>query len=221
MSRGSAFEISGPSGFTLLEVLIAVAIMAGIVTVTYSTFFTTSRNVEQAEAIRDSSDLARALMQRLANDIANAYYKQALNSPVVVTILNGKKDEVQQGDEKNRHDSITLTTLTNSRSRNTAQTELWEIGYFFKQKPDGPGYSMMRREKRELNKDSPAGEGGWEYEITDKVKALQFRYSQSGGGTWLDEWNTQGRYSLPKFVEIALTLESGMTYSMDVEVKNL
>jgi len=42
-----------------------------------------------------------------------------------------------------------------------------------------------------------------------------------GGGTWLDEWNSTNRNSLPKFVEIALTLESGMTNTMYVEVKNL
>ena len=49
-------EIRNPKsgGFTLLEVLIAVAIMSGIVTVIYASFSTASRNVEQAEARRDA-----------------------------------------------------------------------------------------------------------------------------------------------------------------------
>jgi hypothetical protein len=196
--------------------------MAGIVTVIYTAFFTSSRNVEQAEAIRDSSDLARTLMQKLANDITNAYGKRDMNSSAIITILDGKKEEAQTGDEESRHDSITLTTLTNSRSSlNTKETELWEVSYFFKEKPGGTGYVMMRREKRELSKDVPAGEGGYEYEITDRIRSLQLRYSQMGGGTWLDEWNSTNRNSLPKFVEIALTLESGMTNTMYVEVKNL
>jgi type II secretion system protein J len=208
-------------GFTLLEVLIAVAIMAGIITVIYSAFFTSSRNVEQAEAIRDSTDLARTLMQKLANDITNAYSKQGMNSPAVVTIFNGKKEQADPTDEKSRLDSITLTTLTNSRRQNTNETELWEVGYFFREKPNGSGHVMMRREKRELNTASPAGEGGYEYTITDRVRSLQLRYNQAGGNTWLDEWNSTTRNSLPKFVEVALTLESGMTYSMYVEVKNV
>lgn len=220
MNRSRAFSISSSKGFTLLEVLIAVAIMAGIVSVIYSAFFTSSRNVEQAETIRDSSDLARTLMQKLANDISNAYWKQELNYPAIVTIFDGKKNETQTKDEKTRRDSITLTTLTNSRRPNSKETELWEVGYFFQEKPKGPGYVMMRREKRQLSQDAPAGEGGYEYEITDRIRALQLQYSQTGQDTWLDEWNSTNRRGLPKFVEIALTLESGMTYSMYVEVKN-
>ena len=213
-------EIRNPKacGFTLLEVLIAVAIMAGIVAIIYSSFFTASRNVEQAEAIRDSSDMARTLMTKIADDISDAYYNQAMNMPEVITIFNGKKELTDSADEKSRRDSITLTTLTNWRRPNTQETDLWEVGYFFRPKPDGSGYVMMRREKRELGKDSPAGEGGIEYEVTDRVKFFQLRYNEVGD-TWYDEWNSTTRNKLPKLVEIALTLESGMTYSTYVEVQ--
>ena len=213
-------ELDKAHGFTLLEVLIAVAIMAGIVSVIYTSFFTSSRNVEQAENIRDSTDLARTLMQRLANDITNAYWSKAMNSPSIVTVLNGVKEEARTSDKTLRRDSITVTTLTNSRRLNTKESELWEVGYFFKEKQDGSGYVMMRREKRELSKDVPAGEGGIEYAITDRITSFQLRYNPTGGNTWLDEWNSTTRNGLPKYVEIAFTLDSDMTYSMDVEVKN-
>jgi general secretion pathway protein J len=214
----SAFRIPHSKGFTLLEVLIAVAIMSGIIAIIYQSFFTASRNVEQAEAIRDSSDMARTLVAKIADDISNAYYNQQMNRSAVITILNGKKEQADPADEKSRLDSITLTTLTNWRRPNTKETDLWEVGYFFKQKPNSSGYVMMRREKRELSKDVPAGEGGIEYEITDRVKFLQLRYN-TGGDTWYDEWNSTSRNGLPKLVEIALTLESGMTYSTYVEVQ--
>jgi general secretion pathway protein J len=209
--RGSGENgIPNSQGFTLLEVLMAVAIMAGILTVIYSSFFTANRNVEQAEAIRDSSDMARTLVMKIADDISNAYYDSA-----AVTIFRGMKGQTDPTDGKGRLDNITLTTLTNWRKLNTKETDLWEVGYFFKQKPDGSGYVMMRREKRELSKDVPVGEGGIEYEITDRVKFFQLRYN-AGGDTWNDEWTQAG---LPKLVEIALTLESDMTYSTYVEVR--
>lgn len=207
-------------GFTLIEVLLAVSILALIVTVIYASFFTAGRNVEQAEAIRDSTDLARTLVARLSDDIANAYFNPGMNSSVVTTIFYGKKEEAAAGDEKSRRDSLSLTTLTNWRKPDSKETDLWELGYFFRQKPDGTGFVLLRREKRELSKDVPALEGGVEYEITDQVEGLQFRYSNDGK-TWFDEWDSRTKGERPKVVEIGLVLESGMTYSTRVEVGRL
>ena len=201
-------------GFSLLEVLIAVAIMAGIVTVIYASFFTSSQNVEQAEKIRDASDLARTLVAKLTNDIANAYVNPGMNSSALLTVFYGKKVQPETGDNKPRYDELYLTTQTNWRTPGTKETDLWEVGYYFKQKPDSPGYVMMRREKRELSKDVPALEGGVEYEMTDRVESLQFRYYS--GSTWSDEWNN--RTTLPLAVQILLLFDNGSTYLTKVDI---
>ncbi len=203
-------------GFTLLEVLIATAIMAGIVTVIYSSFFTASRNVDQAEKIRDTTDLARTLIVKLSNDIANAYVNQGMNYPAVTTIFYGKKVQPDTGDETKRNDGLYLTTLTNWRTPDTKETDLWEVGYYFKEKPDGSGSVLMRREKRILSADVPALEGGVEYEMTDRVKSLQFRYYN--GSTWQDEWDSRSSQKLPTIVEISLLLDDGSAYMTQVDV---
>jgi len=98
--------------------------------------------------------------------------------------------------------------------------ELWEVGYFFKEKPDGQGYALFRREKRELSKDVPFLEGGVEYEITDRVESLQLTYSDQGS-TWTDNgWDSQSMGRLPKMVEIALALDTGRVYTTRVEIGN-
>ncbi len=201
------------NGFTLLEVLLALAILASVLATVYMVFSTTGRNVEQAEARRDSTDLARTLLTRISNDIANAYINPAMLNQ---TIFYGKKEESMTGSDKQRHDSLSLTTLTNWRRADSKETDLWEVGYFFKEKPDGKGFVLMRREKRELSKDVPAGEGGIEYQITDRVTSFQARYNR-GGDTWNDEWSTKN--TLPPIVEIALTLDSGMTYTARVKTE--
>jgi prepilin-type N-terminal cleavage/methylation domain-containing protein len=219
------------SGFTLLEVLLAMAILSVIMTVVYASFSTAGKNVEQAEALRDENDLARTLMARLSDDIANAYISPGMNmtSQAILTIFYGKMEEVDggsgAGNEKIRHDSISLTTLTHWRKLGSKETELWEVGYFFKEKPDGKGFSLFRREKRELSKDIPALEGGDEYEITDRVESLQFRYRQGyhAGSSWRDAWDTKSPSSptsgiLPSLVEIALTLDTGKVYVTQVKI---
>ena len=214
-------------GFTLLEVLLAMAILAVIMTVVYASFSTAGRNIEQAEAIRDDSDLARTLIARLSDDIANAYVNPLMNSPAMLTIFYGKKEEAEfgtgPGNEKIRHDSISLTTLTNWRKPDSKEMELWEVGYFFKEQPDGKGYTLFRREKRQLSKDTPALDGGDEYEITDRVESLKITYSNNGQ-TWADNgWDSRSStfgQKMPKAVEIAIALDTGNVYTTRVDVAN-
>ena len=201
-----------------------MAILSLIMTVVYASFSTAGKNVEQAETIRDEADIARTLISRLSVDIANAYMNSSMNAPTVLTIFFSKKEEIvggsTTGDEKIRHDSISLTTLTNWRKPDSKETELWEVGYFFKERPDGKGSTLYRREKRELSKDFPALEGGVEYEITDRVESLQFRYSDNGL-TWTDTgWDSKSLGRLPKAVEIALLLDTGKLYTTRVDVGN-
>jgi hypothetical protein len=158
-------------------------------------------------------------MARLSDDIANAYIYPSTNPQASLTIFYGKMEEAEggAGNKKIRHDSISFTTLTHWRKLGSKETELWEVGYFFKEKPEGKGFSFFRREKRELNKDVPALEGGDEYEITDRVESLQFRYKS--GSQWKDAWETKS--VLPSMVEITLALDTGKVYITQVEVKNI
>jgi prepilin-type N-terminal cleavage/methylation domain-containing protein len=219
----SAIRSSQSGGFTLLEVLLAMAILSVILTVIYASFSTAGRNIEQAETIRDETDIARTLIARLSIDIANAYIMSNVTAPSVPTRFYGKKEEMEgvigTGDRKLRHDSINLTTLTNWRKHDSKEMELWEVGYFFREKPDGKGYVLFRREKRELSKDVPVLEGGVEYEITDRVEGLQITYS-ANGSIWTDDgWDSQSR-GLPKMVEIVLALDTGKVYTTRVDVGN-
>ncbi len=202
-------------GFTLIEVLLALAILAAVITVVYASFSTASQNVERAEASRDETDLARTLIARLSDDIANAYYNQDMKT---ITILYGKKEELGTGNDKRRLDSISMTTLTNWRKPDSKETDLWEVGYHFEETADGKGHVLMRREKRELSKDVPLLEGGVDYEITDKVGELQLRYNN--GSQWSDEWDTRTHPSLPKAVELSLTFANGKQYITVVDVRN-
>ncbi len=199
-----------PKGFTLLEVLIAVAIMAGIVTVIYTSFSTASSNVTQAEEKRDAADLARTLLTKLSNDISNAYYNQSMKE----TFFYGKKSSAEQ--DVPRFDTIALTTLTNWRRPNSKETDLWEVGYRFVETAEKKTVMLVRKEKREFSTDNTRLEGGVDYALTERIKGLLLRYYN--GSTWTDDWDTQQSQQLPKAVEITLVIDDGSLYSTQVEV---
>jgi hypothetical protein len=138
------------------------------------------------------------------------------------TVFAGKKEEVEIDGEKRRFDSLSLTTLTNFRRPDSKEMDLWEVGYYFKETPDGKDRVLIRREKRELSKDSLVLEGGEEYELTDRVAQLQLRYTSSGGATatWKDDWDTRQFPAMPKRVEISLIFDNGNFYNTQVAVEN-
>ena len=209
--RDSRVLPAAARGFTLLEVLLALTVLSVILATVYGSFATAGRNVERAEEVRDRTDRARSLLSRLTTDIANA----CLIGGIGETFLVGRKAE---GDtDQQRFDSIHLTTLTNWRRPDSHETELWEVGYFFQDRPEDNARVLLRREKRELSRDVPPLEGGTDYELTDAVNGLLLRYTD--GTTWVDEWDTRKRGRLPRAVEIVLSLADGRVFATQVDIR--
>jgi len=209
----SEFRIPNSGGFTLLEVLLAMAILAIIVTAIYGSFATAGRSVEQAEAVRDSADLARTLLARMTGDITNAWCRAGTTG----TLFYGKKEEPEVEGNKVRKDSLALSTRTNWRRPGTKEMDLWTVGYFFRERPDGSGYVLMRRERRTLE----PGEGipieETEYEITDQVESLRIRYTREGR-TWVDDFGGAASCDRPAAAEITLVMADGSVYLTQVDV---
>jgi general secretion pathway protein J len=193
-------------------VLLALSILAVVVATVYGVFSSAGANVERAEELRNGTDRARTLLARMSNDISNAY----LNGGIAGTFLVGRKLEGTEKDQ--RFDSIGLTTLTNWRRPDSRETELWEVGYFFQDRPDDRIRVLMRKEKRELSTELPPMEGGTDYELMDAVESMQLRYSD--GAKWADEWDTRKQGRLPAAVEIVLTMTDGRVYATQADIRS-
>ncbi len=206
---------TGPNskGFTLIEVLLAMAILAVVVTVIYQSFSNAGASVKQAEEIRDSTDIARTLLIRITSDISNIYVKE---SALGETFIAGQK--MEDDETKERLDRIDLTTLAKNWASGAANdTTVWEVGYYFQDRPEEKKRVLIRREKRELSKDVPPLEGGVEYELTDQVRGIQIRYS--GDGTnWKDEWPKSQSRSQLKAIEIILHMADDRIFETKVDL---
>jgi len=210
-----AFRTSHSRGFTLIEVLLALAILAAVLGVVYASFFNAEESIRRAETVRDDTDLARGLISRLSADIENTYVKGSAN----VIGFTGAKEEPELDGEKRRLDSLSLTTLTNWRRPGTKESELWEVGYRFQEKTGGDvNRVLLRREKRELTEDVPFAEGGTEYELTDRVRQLRLRYYD--GAAWKDDWKWKEKASLPSRVEVLFVLDDGRMYITETALRN-
>jgi len=223
-SKGSNLD-PGPwtlksSGFTLIEVLLAVSILALVVAIIYASFSMAGRNVQHAEASRDRTDLARTLLSRITSDLHNATCVSGVTNR---TLFWGRQQEQEIDGKKKRRDRIDLTTLTSWRRPVSNETDLWEIGYYFKDKPEGNGTVLMRREKRDLiDSRYQRAEGGTEYEVTDKVDELRLRYVQMMSASPVYEDRSWGSQTicdpLPWAVEVTLVLDDGSVYIAKTDI---
>ena len=61
------------NGYTLLEVLVSIAIFAAIVSVIYPSYFGTLNNIEYTESEAEIYQMARIAMERVTKDIGSVY----------------------------------------------------------------------------------------------------------------------------------------------------
>jgi len=98
--------IANRNGFTLVEVLVAMAIGAMVVTAAYSLFFTSNRTSMVQEELSEAQQNARVAMERLARDIRTAGFGlpeppfsltidgTTFTSPVTVTNSSNSPDKI-------------------------------------------------------------------------------------------------------------------------------
>lgn len=187
-------------GFTIIELLIAITILLIIMTVVYQGFTVSTDGVRRAEAVDNLNDTARIIFLRLTDDINTAY----LPDKNAIFVGEAKRDG------KYPRDTINLTSLSNQIIvKDAKESELHEIGYFLKEASDHKASgkdkpaSLYRREKKTIGKEPPL-EGGNSYELTEEIAGLRFRYYD--GSKWKDNWDSRTNKTLPKAVEIELTL---------------
>ncbi|MBI5182567.1 MAG: prepilin-type N-terminal cleavage/methylation domain-containing protein [Nitrospirae bacterium] len=187
-------------GFTIIELLIAIAILLIIMTVVYKGFTASTDGVRRAEAVDNVNSTARIIFLRMMDDISTAY----LPDKNAIFVGEAKRNE------KFPRDTINLTSLSNQIIvKDAKESELHEIGYFVKEdavhKASGKdkAVSLYRREKKTIGKEPPL-EGGNSYELTEEIAGIRFAYYD--GSKWKDNWDSRTNKSLPKAVEVELIL---------------
>jgi len=184
------------NGFTLVELLIAIAILSIIMSVVYKSFYASTEGIKRAEVVDDINSTARVIFLKLMDDINSAYLD---NSNKTIFVGDSKRDKDLP------QDSLSLTSLSNLRMvKDAKETDLHEIGYYLKEDYDyqkqEKKISLLRKEKKTIGAE-PVLEGGEVYELTDEIAGIRFSYFD---GAWKDNWDS--KTTPPKAVEVEIIL---------------
>jgi prepilin-type N-terminal cleavage/methylation domain-containing protein len=199
------------AGFTLLEVMIAIGIMATILVMLFGTY---SAAVDRAARARDLSQVyheARVLLQLMVNDLRSAYVKeptqqaqqalqQAKTEPI--TFLGEDRTEANHP-----ADELAFSTVLPTQRPDVPDSEMCHVTYSIEPVNESTqSRALFRRLNCSL--DPAASDQDRLFLLTELAYGLDFKYYDEQGTEYLD-WNSRqprGGKRMPARVKITLLL---------------
>lgn len=193
-------------GLTLLEVGLAVAILAMMATLTWGSIARSFDSYELIARVDDRYHNVRVAMNRMARELSMAYLsaneRHKGRERLWHTVFRAKDDSPFH--------RVDFTAFAHQILRQDAkESDQCEISYYGESAPDERNViHLMRRE--DPRPDPKPDEGGRSYVLAENVKDFKLRFFDPKQDDWTDEWDTEkpefvGR--LPQMVEIVLVIE--------------
>ena len=213
----------GQAGFTLLELIVALAIFAIVVSLIFRAYASTYSNIDRVQTEAEIYEMARTTMIRISEDLESIYMSKDSNDPQEnenTESFTGQKDFI----EDRRADRIKFF----SKSYIDINQSLIEGGdakitYYPLQKED-ESISFYRSDTPDNFEWPEENTGGWI--ICEGLYSISFSYTDKNGEIY-DEWdesviNTGNK--LPSIINIKLEFinrddpEKPITFSTAVAI---
>jgi general secretion pathway protein J len=194
-------------GFTLLEVMVAVAILAMVSVLIYGAFDGMSRGKKSLGRANDRYHQSRAALDRLAMELSSAF----LSSHQPLTQQQMRRLTIFSGTKSSPADRIDFTSFSHRRLvRDSHESDQNELSYFGSPDPNVPGkIDLARRESAII--DLEPKRGGEVNVLVEDIDLFGIRYLDATTDLWTDSWDSSqatgqlGR--LPFEVKITLVLK--------------
>ena len=196
-------------GFTLLEILLTLAIFSGIMVLLLSAFTGADRTREQLSGRLHDFRQLRLALDRIGTDLSGAFSSSAIES----TALSSTSDTFSG---KPAATLIFSAFLLPESNGSIPSTDIVKLRYFPKISPDGQ-YLELHREESFL---PLIGNRIPTREVLLAGRLAGFRVLLHDGKEWRDRWPPEGsgKATLPKKVAIILTDPDGVEYRKEVHL---
>ncbi|THI89393.1 MAG: prepilin-type N-terminal cleavage/methylation domain-containing protein [Nitrospira sp. CG24A] len=178
-------------GFTLIEILLAVSLIAMMATLVFGSLYVTTSAMDAARAKSADEQIVRRTLSLMIDELAVS--ESRATGPWMG--INDQRDGQPA-------DSVAFLTMGQFRGADSAKdTELVRIVY------TREGDRLLRFSRRNLF--SLTDESIEKVELATKVKGFNVRYYDGKSRLWLDEWDSRGKPGTPKAILLELTLLQG------------
>ena len=205
-------------GFTLIEVMLAIAISVVVMGTVYVTFYQSHKVTSTVAAQTEVYQMARLCLDRMIKDLNCIYF-----SPYLILDedlkSNAKANELAQkyrfigkneNDGTNDTDKIYFTT-TSDIGLNDISGIINEVDYELKEDPDNKGlYFLIRREDNKPHDGITESGRNPGMEIAENVVSMNIVYYDKSGKE-SDEWDATSTSppALPSLIKITITFKNG------------
>jgi general secretion pathway protein J len=182
-----SFRQPPENGFTLVEILLAVSLVAMMAALVFGSLYMTMSAIETARTNSANEQIVRSTLRVMADELSVSEGRAANPWMGINGLFEGRPA-----------DSVAFLTMGQFRGAESAKdTELVRIVY------TREGDRLLRFVRRNLY--GLTDESVELVELANKVKGFNVRYYDGKSKLWVDEWTGRGEES-PRAVLLELTL---------------
>jgi general secretion pathway protein J len=205
----SARHVTRQRGFTLLELIVAVTVLAFMTLLLYGAFSGMKHTRDGLTRVQDRYREGRTALARIVRDLQGAYISQHLPINQQLTVLR----TAFVAHHSNPAARLDFNAFTNiRRDRNSHVSDQLELSYYGEDSIETPGsYDLLRRSSQ--YPDLKPDKGGRIDVMCTDIDLFDLKYLDPQTSQWVDTWDsttTTGQQNrMPLMVRITLVVNGG------------
>jgi len=173
-------------GITLIEVMVAMTIIAIVSTLLYTGFTQTARNKRRVEGEVARYHEIRMGMERMVRELSMAYVSAQINPSPALQVMNTAFIAAESG----KGSRIDFTSFSHQRLyRDAHESDQNELSYYLTDDPDDASQDVLARREQQRIDDDPR-DGGQAQVLITNVTGFELSFLDPQTGEWVTTWDT-------------------------------